>query len=376
MDKMKLFIVVNIDWAFLSHRLPIAIEAQKKGYDVTIVTFDSGSISEIGNYGLKYISHPINRGSINILKEIKGFLFLLRLYYLEKPNIVHHVGLKLFLYGSIAALVTNTSIINALSGLGYIFTKNNNRILKKVMFSLVNLFIKSKNVKYIFQNEDDKQLLQKYFSKITHDNCVLIRGSGVDITDFRFCPEPKTYSMQVLFSGRILRDKGVKEFIDAAYILRNRLEGKVQFILAGKLDGENPTAFTKREINDIEVQNYIEWIGYQSDIKKILIQSHIVVLPSYREGLPKSLIEACAVGRPIITTNAPGCKEVVIDGYNGYLVPVKDTELLAEKIFELITNTTLRIEMGANSRKLAESQFSLSHVVDEHIKLYDSFTND
>lgn len=375
MNKIKLFIVVNVDWAFLLHRLHIAVEAQKKGYDVTIVTFDTGKVDEIKKYGLKCISHPISRGGTNIFKEMKGFLFLLKLYLSEKPQIVHHVGLKLFLYGSLAALVSNISVVNALSGLGYLFTENNNGVLKSFLFSTINIFIKTKNVKYIFQNEDDKRVLQKYFSKITDNNCVLIKGSGVDLNDFSYHIEPNTAQIQVLFSGRILREKGVQEYIDAANTLRNRVEGKVEFILAGKLDDQNPTAFTEKEINDFLIPNYIIWIGDQTDIKKVIEKSNIVVLPSYREGLPKSLIEACAIGRPIITTNVPGCKEVVMDNYNGYLVPVRNSNLLAKRIFELVENKSLRIRMGINSRKLAESEFSLDYVVTEHLRLYEYLVN-
>ena len=171
----------------------------------------------------------------------------------------------------------------------------------------------------------------------------------------------------------MLRDKGVLELVDAAKILRENYYEKAQFLFCGDID-DNPRSFTKAELKNINDGQYVRWLGHRNDIRELLAHSHIFAFPSYyREGLPKSIIEACAIGRPIVTTNSPGCRDCVVDNYNGYLIPIKDSKLLASKLAILIDNKISRISMGKNSRILAEKYFSITDVVDKHMEIYNAF---
>lgn len=371
LSKKKLLLIVNVDWFFLSHRLPIALAAKEAGYDVTVVTSDSGRIQEIGNYGLKYMELPLNRSSLNPLKELKVVLFLCKLYFKEKPLLVHHVGLKLFLYGSIAARIFKIPTVNAMSGLGYLFSNPQKLdFFKKIIFNLLNYFFKSLNAIYVFQNNDDKNLILGYLPSISKQDCIIIKGSGVDIKEFAYTPEHESEKIIILLLSRMLWDKGVKEYVSAANHIKHQLNGTAKFLLVGPIDTGNPMGITQEQLNRFEQKDYIEWVGYKKNVKEVISQSNLVVLPSYREGLPKSLIEACAIGRAIITTDAPGCRDVVEEGINGFLVPVKDSELLAKKILQLVNDKKLRNEMGINARIIAEKEFSLDYVVTKHLALY------
>jgi len=376
LSKKSLFLIVNVDWFFLSHRLPIALAAQEAGYNVTIITSDSGRIQEIGNHGLKYIKLPLNRASLNPLKELKVVLFLCKLYKKERPIIVHHVGLKLFLYGSIAARIFKIPTVNAMSGLGYLFSDSQNNniikniIFKNIIFNILNYFFKSLNAIYIFQNNDDKDLILGYLPSIDKQKCIIIKGSGVDIKDFSYTPEHEGEKTIVLLLSRMLWDKGIKEYISAANLIKHQLNNSTKFLLVGPIDRENPMGISQEELIKFEEKDYIEWVGYKENIKEVIRQSNLVVLPSYREGLPKSLIEACSIGRAIITTDTPGCRDVVEEGVNGFLVPVKDSELLSKKILQLVNDKKLRSEMGINARIIAERDFSINYVKSEHLLLY------
>jgi glycosyltransferase involved in cell wall biosynthesis len=182
--------------------------------------------------------------------------------------------------------------------------------------------------------------------------------------------KPTESKIRILFTARMIKEKGVLELIEAARILEAKYKGKVTFLLCGGLD-DNPHAIPKETLEAHCDGEYIQWLGHRTDIKKLLEKSHIVAFPSYREGLPKSLIEACAVGRPIVTTDSTGCRDAVIDGYNGFLVPVKNAELLAEKLEILIRDKTLRIQMGKNARTLAERDFSIDNVIKQHLSIYN-----
>lgn len=368
----KLFIVVNVDWFFLSHRLPIAIAAKKIGYDVTILAKDSGRKIDIEKHGIRFIEIPFERSGSNPLHEIKCVKILRTIYVNEKPDIIHHVTLKAAMLGSIAAKLTrNTHVVNAISGFGYNFTGKRNGLKQKIIKKLMALAFKSNSFHYIFQNPDDiEQFLSlKYVSKQqTH----LIKGSGVNLNKFYYSKETIKEKVHVLLPARMLYDKGVVEFINAAKILKKEIEHQAIFLLAGDCDTLNLAGIPQNELKTMinGEGEYIQWIGFQTNIFKILQNSDIIILPSYREGLPKALIEACAVGRPIITTNTQGCRECVIEGFNGYLVPVKDIKYLAKQMKALIINATERNRMGINSRILAEKEFSIESVIQKHLEIY------
>ena len=203
----------------------------------------------------------------------------------------------------------------------------------------------------------------------------LIKGSGVDLDEFVYSVPLNIEPIKILFPARILYDKGIMELIYAAGILEDDYKGKVLFLLAGNCDDDNLASMSESELKKHLVPNYLEWIGFQKQMVPIYQECDIVVLPSYREGLPKSLIEACAIGRPVVTTDVPGCRECVIDNYNGFLVPAKNSDSLASALKRLIDDKELRLSFGKNSRIIAEKEFSIEKVLEKTFSIYDSIMN-
>lgn len=370
LNKIKIFIVINEDRFFLSHRKEIAVSALRRGYDVTLVAKNTGFRSDVEKLGIRMIELPINPTGENIFEELKTLIFLFRLYQRLKPDIVHHVGLKNILWGSLAAKFAKVrGVVNAVSGLGILFSQERPSIIAKMILKVLCFSHRRDNVVVIFQNEEDKILFLEN-GIIKTSNARFIKGSGVDLNEFSYSPEPDSFPIKVIFTARMVVEKGVFILIDAAERLRNLYKGKVQFLLCGGLSN-NPKAIKENELLKCCDGNYIQWLGHRSDVLELLKQSHIVCFPSYyREGVPKSLIEATAIGRPIITTNSIGCKDTVEDGFNGFLVPIKDSVTLADKLTILIDNKSLRETMGMNSRKIAERDFSLDNVVRSHLEIY------
>ena len=372
---MKLFIVVNVDWFFISHRLVLALSAQQAGWNVTIVTADTGKLKDIEAAGLKVVNLPMSRSGKNILQELKAFWFLYRLYSMKRPDVVHHVGIKTILWGTLAAKFAGVhGLLNAISGLGAFFAKENHSVMSKVLPSVLRFAHKHENLLVIFQNQEDKRLyIENGF--INEGQARFIKGSGIDLNEFCYTQEPSKGKIIVLMTCRIIREKGIFELVKAAEILRPECENKAEFRIVGGLD-DHPDAITKEEMDAICDGLYIKWLGRREDIKELLQQCHIFAFPSYyMEGLPKSLIEACAIGRPIVTTDNIGCRDVVTDGENGFLVPVKDAGALAEKLKALIEDKELRIEMGNASRKIAEKEFSVDDVIRKHLEIYQELVS-
>ncbi|MDR2951261.1 MAG: glycosyltransferase family 4 protein [Prevotella sp.] len=366
----KLFIIVNIDWFFLSHRLPIALVAKDNGYDVTIVAKDTGRKEEIEQHGLKFINIPFDRSGSNPLYELKCIFLLRKIYKKSKPDIIHHVTLKASLLGSIAAkLSRKRNVINAISGFGYNFTNEREGIKQKIIKHMMKLAFKSKYFHYIFQNPDDVEDFSK-LNFVPDNHIHLIKGSGVDLNKFIYQKEVIKEKVRIILPARMLYDKGIIEFIKAAKILKKEMFTKAEFILIGDCDTQNLAGINEQVLEKQMDLPYLKWTGFEKNIFSALKNADIVVLPSYREGLPKSLIEACAVGRPIVTTDTQGCRECVKENYNGFLVPVKDYKILSQKIEMLINDAQMREKMGENSRNLAEKEFSIKSVVQKHLKIY------
>lgn len=367
---LKLFIVVNVDWFFLSHRKDIALEALRTGCNVTIVTKDTGKKKEIESLGLRVIDLPMNRSGQNIKEELHTCLFLYNLYRCEKPDIVHHVGLKTILWGTLAAKLSRVhGVVNAVSGLGIFFSVENKSLLSKVLPKVLRFSHRRNNLAVIFQNDEDKFLFLKHHI-IKENQAYMIKGSGVNLQQFCYTPEPDSGKIKILLTARMIVEKGIFILTDAAIKLKEKYQDKVQFLLCGGLD-DNPKAIKEDELKNVCDGEYIQWLGYRTDVLRLLKDCHIVAFPSYyKEGLPKSLIEAAAIGRPIITTNSIGCKETVIEGYNGYLIPIRDSITLADRLELLIEDKELRRKMGRNSRCLAEKDFSIENVVAKHMEIY------
>lgn len=367
---MKLFLVVNVDWFFLSHRLPVALAAQNAGWDVTVVTTDTGRLGDIEVYGIKAINLPMSRSGMNFFQELRTFYFLYKLYKKKMPSVVHHVGIKTILWGTLAAKFAKVNgVVNAISGLGGLFADDNKSLLTKTLPVVLRFSHHRDNLLVIFQNQEDKALYVGHHI-INNNQTRMIRGSGVDLKEYSYTPEPINDRIIVLLTCRMIREKGVFYLTEAAELLRKNYSNKVEFWIAGGLD-DHPGAITTEEMDAVCDGDYIKWLGRREDIKDLLKQCHIFAFPSYyKEGIPKSLIEAAAIGRPIVTTHNIGCKEVVENGVNGFLVPVKDANALGEKLEILINDKALRFEMGKASRVIAEKYFSLNEVIEKHLAIY------
>jgi len=375
---MKLIIVVNELWFFLSHRLPIALAARDAGYEVHIAS-RSGTSSEIKQLNQESLQfHPISfrRSSTGLWQELRTLNELRRLYREIQPDIVHHVTIKPVLYGTLVARwVGGIQILNAISGLGYLFIAQGwkSSIRKKILLWGYRAILNSKKVWILFQNPDDQALFTKH--KIIYpEHAFKIKGSGVDLQQFAYSPIPKG-RIKIIIVARMLWDKGVGEFVESATALKQ--QGiDADFLLVGSVDSGNPESISAKQLEEWNRSGVVKWLGERADIAQLLAESHIAVLPSYREGLPKSLIESAAIGRPIITTNVPGCREVVKEGGNGFLVPARDSEKLAATIKRLIDNPKLLTTMGKKSRLMAEQEFSIQKVTSKTLALYSKIGSD
>jgi glycosyltransferase involved in cell wall biosynthesis len=373
--KKKIFFVVNVDWFFVSHRLPLSFYAISCGYDVFLLTRNTGYKDSLVKKGIKFIDIPFKRSGSNPIHEIKCIFLLYKFYRKYKPDVIHHVTLKASLLGCISSkLAGRKNVINAISGFGYNFTNERNGLMQRIIKVCMSFSFKNKHFKFILQNPDDILMIKKMHFTVD-SNIHLIKGSGVNLLEYYFTPAPNNKILKILFPARILLDKGILEFIQAAQNLQNKFYGKIKFILAGDCDTENLSVLNEDELKKILVPNYIEWIGFQIDMISAYKEADIIVLPSYREGLPKALIEACAIGRPIITTDVPGCRECVINEFNGFLVAAKDPDSICNKLEVLISNSDMRKAFGINSRKLAEREFSIQSVIEKTFKIYDDLIN-
>lgn len=375
MDQVKdYFLVVNVDWFFLSHRLPIALRAQKEGYKVTIFAIEEGGHgNEIRSYGFDFFPLPTSRSGSNIFKELKVLWLLFREYRRTKPAIVHHVALKPVTYGSLAAKWAGCSnVINAFAGLGFLFiNSHSNQILSSLVKRVFTYAFRNNNLKFILQNPDDAEMVRS-LNLVDDKKIFIIKGSGVDLNRFSYSISPKSDVIKIILVARMLYDKGVVEFVEASQILYKKYGKLVLFQLVGGEDYGNKAAIQKSELERWSKLDNLEWLGHRTDIANLYKDAAIAVLPSYREGLPKSLIEACAIGRPIVATNVPGCREVIDDGVNGYLVNPKDSIDLSSKLELLIDSKTLRNTMGKASRLKAENEFGIDQVVNKTFEVYNA----
>lgn len=370
----KILFFVSEDWFFRSHFFERALGAKAAGFDVTVLARESYHSSEIKAAGMDFISLNIDRAGLNPSREIQTLARIFGIYKNMQPDVVHQVAMKPILYGTIAAMLTGVpAIVNAPVGLGYIFTSETlrARILRLFVTRALRLLLNPRRSKVVFENEDD---LNSFVASgvVRLEDAVLIPGAGVDLAKFRAVPEPDSGPIVVLLYARMLWDKGIREFVEAAALLNDRGQS-ARFILAGSPDDSNPASIPVSRLAEWSREGIVEWMGHRTDIPELLASSHIVCLPSYREGLPKSLIEALAASRPVVTTDVPGCRHVVRHEYNGLLVKVRDAKTLAEALLRLIKNPDERKHFGANGRLMAEQIFASELIVESTVELYKSF---
>jgi glycosyltransferase involved in cell wall biosynthesis len=369
LHKKRLLFIVNIDWFFVSHRLPIALEAIRQGYEVHIATTVTDKLDLLEKSGL--IVHSLSlhrsRSGISILSE---FLVLLSVIKDIAPDIVHLVTIKPILLGGIASRLAGVpAVVSAISGLG--FTFHGKGFIFSLRRKLISLFyylsLGHKNQKIIFQNNDDKLKLFK-IRKDINSRSVLIQGSGVDLSLYSVV-ENNFNPPIIMMAARLLSSKGVREFVQASKIVCTSNKN-VRFVLVGDTDSLNPESIKKSEISQWKEDGLVEIWGYRSDMNNIIPKADIIVLPSYYgEGLPKVLIEAAACGRVVITTDHPGCRDAITQK-TGVLIPIKDSEALADAIRDLLQNPQKAIKMGKAGRELAEQNYSIEKVCKKHIKIY------
>ena len=369
--KRTLLFFVTEDWYFFSHRLPIALALKEAGVEVTVLTRVFQHREKIEQQGIRVIPIDLRREGRNLFQEIKTIFKVAKVYRKFRPDLVHHVAAKPMLYGSLAAMMARVPIsVNAFAGLGYVFLQKRkfSSFLIKSIFILAYRFVfRSKAAYAIFQNPEDKHLFEN-LGIVNKTRSVLIRGAGVDISHYRFFKEPPG-RITILFGARMLWDKGIGELIHAVKILREK-QVVFRVLLAGLPDPANPKSVHAKTLQKWHDQGLVEWIGFQKDMVNVLAMSHIVTLPSYREGVPKFLIEAASCGRPIVTTDVPGCREIVQHNKNGLLVPVGDGPALARALLKLIKDADLRKKMGACGRAMVIQSFSDKIVAGKTMEFY------
>lgn len=371
----RLMFVVNNPAFFMSHRVPVALAAQRAGYDVHVATMDGPAVADIQALDMTHHAIPMTRSGKHPLQELGTLLALVRLFRRVRPDVVHLVTIKPVLYGGIAARLARVrGMVAAISGLGFVFLSNSlkMRLVRSVVARLYRIALGHPNSRVIFQNANDRDLL-KSLGAVRDEQVVMIRGAGVDLDAYRALPEPPTPPVVVTMVARLLRDKGVQEFVQAAGILRQR-GLPVTMQLVGGVDAGNPASATQSEVDAWQRDGAVQALGERSDVAALYAASHIAVLPSYREGLPKSLIEAAACARAVVTTDVPGCRDAIEPGETGLLVPVRDAQALADAIARLAEDPALRQAMGAAGRALAEREFNIERVASIHVALYDALS--
>ncbi|HLR12179.1 MAG TPA: glycosyltransferase family 4 protein [Burkholderiaceae bacterium] len=365
-------VVVNNPAFFLSHRLALAEGARDRGHEVHIATMDGPAVEEIRRLGFTHHVLQMSRSGKNPLQELRTLAGLWRLFRRVRPDLVHAVTIKAVIYGGMAARLARVpALVAAISGLGYLFTRPSKRfdITRWAATQLYRLALGHPHSRVIFQNTDDRDTLES-LRVVTPDQSVLVRGSGVDLSAYTAVSEPGEPPCVVVCVARLLRDKGIHEFIEAAKCSREAGD-PITWQLAGAPDPGNPTSLGQGQVQQWHDEGVITWLGERDDVARLYQQAHVAVLPSYREGLPKSLIEAAACGRAIVTTDVPGCRDAVVPGVTGVLVPPQDARALLEAVRSLAADPAARQAMGRAGRELAEREFGIEQIVNEQLAIYD-----
>jgi glycosyltransferase involved in cell wall biosynthesis len=376
----RLLIVVQEALFFTTHRLPVGLAMQKRGWTVHVAAPEDPAIAaRLAAQGFIFHPIPLTRSRQNPVAELWLLLVLLGLYLKLRPDLLHLVSIKPVVWGGIAArLLRLPAVVHAITGLGYIFIQAEDRadaktgLLRGLVEWLYRQALGYDRSIAIFQNPDDLAVFETR-KLVPSGRWVMIKGCGVDMQAFAAQPEPvidDAHAPVVMFPARLLGDKGVREFVAAAEQLR--AEGvRARFVLVGRRDPDNKTDIGEAVLQGWIASGTVEYWGFSQDMPAMLARANLIVMPSYREGLPRGLIEAAAIGRAIVTTDAPGCREVVRHEENGLLVPVGDGKATADAIRRLLQDPALRQRLAARSRAVAESEFSVEYFVEASLNAYD-----
>jgi glycosyltransferase involved in cell wall biosynthesis len=379
---VKIILFANTDWYLFNFRLSLAKALQAQGHEVLLISPPGDYGARLQALGFRWETVPMDRKSLNPLQELRLIAYLWRVYRREQPALVHHFTIKCVLYGSIAAMLARLPVrVNAVVGLGYVFTNQalKARLLRPGVLRLMRLVLNGARARLILQNSDDMAAFAT--ARLARPELTrLVMGSGVDLA--RFVPrEPRAEPAQeeqashhglptrVVLAARLLWDKGIAEYVEAA----RQLKAKglpIHFLLAGAPDPGNPAAIPQATLNGWQSEGLIELLGQVGDMAALFASADMVVLPSYREGLPKSLIEAAACALPLVTTDAPGCREVVTHEVDGLLVPMKDAIALARAIERLHQDPALARQLGLAARARALREFDEWIVIRQTLAVY------
>ena len=372
----SIFFVVNEAWFFLSHRLPLALEAQKRGYFVKVVCRSNSGEERLREYNIEYELVDIERGTASLISEFRLLRQLQKIYKSEKPDLVHHITSKPVICGTIAARLASVhGVVNAIPGRGFVANRRGfvARIRKFMIDRVYQLALAHKNMAVVFQNRDDANAFVDG-GLVRSSESHLIRGAGVDLLEYPCLPEadgPVTFSLV----SRMLKDKGVREFVQAAGDVGKEHPNWI-FQLVGGVDKGNPSSLDEETLSGWNESGVVRWLGHSDNIASVLQSSHVVCLPSYGgEGIPKVLLEASASGRVIITTDISGCRELVRDGVNGLLIKPRDSEALAGAMRKLGIDAPLRQKLSAAARVKTEALFSVEDVVADTFLVYEGLLN-
>ena len=370
---MKLILFANTDWYLYNFRRSLALALRDAGHDVLLVSPDGPYGEKLRALGLRWEPVPMDRRSLNPLREALVLVHLARLFRREQPDIVHGFTIKCAVYGSLAARMAGVpGRVNAVAGMGYVFISNSlkARVLRPIVRLLLRLALGGHGARLILQNPDDVALFEQA-ALVDSTQVRLIPGSGVDCSRFAARqPRNSDGPWRVLLASRLLWDKGIAEYIEAARQLRGQGR-ELQFLLAGDPDPGNPAAVDEAMVRGWVAEGIVQWLGHVDDMPALFASVDMVVLPSYREGLPKGLIEAAACALPLVTTDVPGCREVVSDGVDGLLVPARDADTLARAIARLQDDPELAQRLGEAARAKALAEFDERIVIARTMAVYD-----
>jgi glycosyltransferase involved in cell wall biosynthesis len=379
-EPIKVVLYANTDWYLYNFRRSLAQALQNRGYAVLLLSPPGPYGEKLRALGLRWEPLPMDRRSLNPIREARLLWYLMRLFRRERPSLVHSFTIKCAVYGSLAARLAGvTARINAVAGMGYVFISNalKARLLRPVVRMLLRAALGGKRTRLVLQNADDIRLFQR--ARLLDVSSIrLIRGSGVDCAQFVRSSSRASVmdrDTRILLAARMLWDKGIAEYIEAARILHLQ-KRHIRFLLAGNPDAGNPASIPVETIQGWVAEGIVEWLGHVDDMPGLLATVDIVVLPSYREGLPKTLIEAAACGLPLVATDVPGCREVIADGNDGLLVPVRDGPALAAAIARLLEDHALAARLGIAARKKALAEFDERIVIDRTIAVYQELLAD
>lgn len=361
--KKKIVLVVNLTESILLFRLSLLVDLRKNGCDVEVFspTYDVAVVNELKKYDIEFSQIKMSRTGINPFNEFIALIDFYRLFRKKKPDMVLNYTLKPIIYSSLSAYLAKVPCIaSMLTGFGSIFlgTELKTKLIRLLVKPLFRMALKCNNK--IFALNPDIIKIFTQLGVLDINKTVLINGEGLDIDYYRVELLPQSSEPIFLIITRLIRDKGIYEYVEAAKIIKKKYP-KARFLIVGYLD-TNPTALTKKELDKLLADGVVEYLGKLEDVRAVIAQSSVYVLPSYGEGMPRSILEAMAMGRPIITTDVPGCRETVVDGRNGFLVPVKNVEKLSEAMEKFILNPDIISKMGRESRRMAEEKYDVRKV--------------